>query len=53
MTIFTSAKVTLQEHSNQSTHKNANLIVVDFVNCMEKGALSVYQQMQDQAFILV
>ena len=53
MTNFTRAKVTLQEHSDQSTHKNASLTVVDFINRMEKGALSVYQQMQDQASILV
>ena len=53
MTIFTQAQVTLQEHSDQSTLKNASLTVVDFVNRTEKGALSVYQQMQDQGSILV
>ena len=53
MTNFTRAKVTLQEHSNQLCHKIASLDVTEFVNRMEKGALSVQQYMQSEASTLV
>ena len=53
MTNFTLAKVTLREHSKQSSHKMASLDVVDFTNRMEKGSLSVYQLMQGEASKLV
>ena len=46
MTNFTHAKVTLREHSKQSSHRIASL---DFTNRMEKGSLSVYQLMQGEA----
>ena len=48
MTNFTRAKATLQEHSNQSTHKVASLAVVDFINYMEKGVPSIEQQIESQ-----
>ena len=47
MTNFTRAKVTLQEHSNQLCHKIASLDITEFVNRMEKGALSVHLYMQN------
>ena len=53
MTNFTQAKVTLKEHNKQSSHKSASMAVVDFLNHMEKGALSVAQQIQSQGSALV
>ncbi len=53
MTNFTHAKVTLQEHDQQRTHKAASMSVVDFVRYMEKGSLSVQQQLQSQSRALV
>ena len=49
MVNFTRAKVTLQEHSKQSSHKMASMDAVDFMSRMEKGNLSVYQLMQCEA----
>ena len=49
MTNFTRAKVTLQEHDQQHTHKIASMTAVDFVSCMEKGALSVQHQLRSQS----
>ncbi len=40
---FTRAKVTLKEHETQTTHKTATKFVIDFLNHMEKGVLSVSQ----------
>ncbi len=42
---FTRAKVTLNGHETQTTHKTAAKIVVDFLNHMEKGVLSISQQL--------
>ena len=53
MSNFTRAKVTLQEHSKQSSHKMASMDAIDFINRMEKGNLSVHQLMQEQASTLV
>ena len=53
MTKFTRAKVTLQEHSKQTSHKMASMDSVDFMGRMEKGNLSVYQLMQNEATALV
>lgn len=53
MTNFTRAKKTLQEHDNQSCHRIASLDLVEFMNRMEKGALNVYQYMQNEASVLV
>ena len=53
MTNFTRGKTTLQEHNKQFTHKEACKAVVDFLDRMEKGALSVDQHMQSQASTLV
>ena len=50
---FTRAKVTLQEHSKQSSHKMASMDAVDFMSRMEKGNLSVCQLMQSDASALV
>ena len=44
---------TLNEHSNQSCHKIASLDVTEFMNRMEKGALNVYQYMQNEASALL
>ena len=53
MTNFMRATVTLQEHSNQFCHKIASLDITEFMNRMEKGALNVYQYMQNEASALV
>ena len=53
MTSFTRAKVTLQEHSKQSSHKMASMDAVDFMSHMEQGKLSVHQLMQSEASALV
>ena len=53
MTNFTRAKVTLKEHYKQSSHRSASMAVVDFLNHMEKGAISVAQQIQSQGSALV
>ncbi len=42
---FTRAKVTLNGHETQTTHKTAAKIVVDFLYHMEKGVLSISQQL--------
>ena len=53
MTNFTRAKVTLQEHDQQHTHKIASITAVDFISCMEKGALSVQHQLRSQSHATV
>ena len=53
MTNFTRAKVTLQEHSKQSSHKMASMDAIDFMSRMEKEHLSVYQLVQNETSALV
>ncbi len=46
---FMRAKVTLNGHVTQTTHKTAAKIVVDFLHHMEKGVLSILQQLLIQS----
>lgn len=49
MTNFTRAKVTLIEHSNQTSHKMASEDAIDFISHAEQGRPSVSQLLQDGA----
>ena len=53
MVNFTRAKLTLQEHSRQTSHVMASMDAIDFKNHMERGAPSVQQLLQNQASALV
>ena len=53
MTNFTQAKQTLREHSIQLHHKRAAEDAAVFLGQMERGHLSIQQQLQHQAALTV